>query len=150
MGAKKKRDLLIPEEKYDTDFQPFTGFYEYHVKGRTIPVKLLDIQGFGVDLKVAKRDELENLDVKSMPLNTIMYSSSRKKNNVKNLMWYIRCLPCHPENIVLEQGNYQLVCSQKKGKTGEKEITMKGTVSCEVWNHFIKELTNKIKENENI
>lgn len=149
MAAKKKLNLLIPEKKYNADFQPFTGFYEYHVKGRKISVKLFDIQDFGVNLIVAKRKELSELDVKSIPLDTIMFSSSEKKNNVKNLMWYIRCLPCHPENIVLKQNCYQLECSQHNRKTDEKDITMKGVVSCDVWNHFIEKLTNKIKENEN-
>lgn len=150
MAAKKKNNLLIPEDKYNTDFQPFTGFYEYHVKGITVSVKLLDIQDFGVNLKIEKREELGKLDVKTIPLNTIMFSSSRQKNNVKNLMWYIRCLPCHPENIVLEQDYYILLCSQNNKEKGKKEITMKGIVSCNVWSHFIEKLTKHIKENENI
>ena len=149
MKTKKKCNLLIPEEKYNTDFQPFTGFYEYHVKGKRISVELLDIQNFGVNLRIAKREELGKLDIKTIPLNTIVFSSSKKKNNVKNLMWYIRCLPCHPENIVLEQNYYRLVCSQKNKETDKKDITMKGIVTCDVWNHFIKELTNQIKTNEN-
>ena len=65
-------------------------------------------------------------------------------------MWYIRCLPCHPENISYKQECYQLHCSQKNNKNGKISFTMKGVVSCDVWPQFIEKLQNKIIENENI
>ena len=146
--AKRQKQLLIPEEKYNTDFQPVTGFYEYHVKNKTISVSLSEIQGFGVNLQVAKQGELDELDINTLPINTIRFSSSKKKKNVKNLMWYIRCLACHPENIDCKQKIYQFHCSRKDKKTDKISFTMKGNVSCNVWPQFIETLTNKIIENE--
>ena len=30
--VKKQKGPLIPEEKYNTDFRPITGFYDFHIK----------------------------------------------------------------------------------------------------------------------
>ena len=144
----KKKKCLIPEEMYNKDFQPFTGFFEYHAKNRTVPVSLSEIQEFGVKLEVVNREVLNKLD--TIPINTIKFSSSKKKRNVNNLMWYFRCLPCHPENINISNNQkcYQLQCCRNDNKTGEKVICMKGLVACDVWSSFIKDVTDKIVEYE--
>ena len=66
-------------------------------------------------------------------------------HNIKNLMWYFRCLPCHPDNIKTIELNgvnyYYLTCNKKS-------YAMKGFVACDVWSKFIKKLTDKIQKYE--
>lgn len=151
MGTRKKR-LLISEENYNSDFAPLSGFYNYHVKGKDISVSLDEIQGFGVTLEPKKRQEIANVNSNSLVINTILFSSSKKKNNVKNLIWTIRCLVAHPENIEEKSINgvkyYNIFCSTKDKETGKVIPTMKGLVACGLWPKFTEQLINKIKEEE--
>lgn len=149
----RKKNLLIPEEKFKSDFAPLSGFYNYHIKGKDISVALDEIQGFGVSLKPYKLKDIANITDNSLPVNTIAFSSSKKKNNVKNLTWaIIRCLVAHPENIIEKEVNgikcYRILCSTKNNKTGKITQTMKGLVSCEIWPKFTEQLINKITEKE--
>ena len=150
--SKPKKNYLIPEERFKQDFAPLSGFYDYHVKGKIIDVALNEIQGFGVSLVPKQREEIAKLNSDSLSVNSIFFSSSKKKNNVKNLMWTIRCLVAHPENISEKIVNdvkcYSITCNTKDNKTGRVIPTMKGLVSCEVWQHFTKQLCNKIIEKE--
>lgn len=83
----RKKNLLVPEESFKSDFVPLSGFYNYHVKGKDISIKLDDIQGFGVVLEPKKRKEIAHVNENALVTNTIMFSSSKKKYNVKNLLW---------------------------------------------------------------
>lgn len=146
----RKKKLLIPEENYKSDFAPLSGFYNYHVKGKDISVSLDEIQGFGVTLEPKKRQEIANVNVNSLMTNTIIFSSSKKKYNVKNLIWTIRCLVAHPENIEEKSINgvkyYNICCSTKDKITGKVIPTMKGLVARDLWPKFTEQLINKIKE----
>ena len=150
--SKPKKNYLIPEERFKQDFAPLSGFYDYHVKGKNIAVALNEIQGFGVSLDPKKRGKIANVNSDSLEVNSIYFSSSKKKDNVKNLMWTIRCLVAHPENISEKIVNdvkcYSINCGTKDKKTGNVIPTMKGLVSCEVWQQFTKQLCNKIIEKE--
>ena len=86
--VKKQKGLLIPEEKYNTDFRPITGFYDFHIKKKDISVPLSEIQRFGVNLQVAKRDELGKLDINTLPINTIKFSSSKKRFTVNTFSYF--------------------------------------------------------------
>ena len=144
------KNNLIPERLFEKDFKEFTGFYDYHVKKQKISLALNDIQGFGVELKVTKPDEIQKMVDNSLAINTIYFSSSKKKNNVKNLMWTIRCLTSHPENIselMFENIKcYKIYCTRKTN--GIKQETMKAIIACDIWKEFIKNITTKIIENE--
>lgn len=142
MANKKK--LLIPEEKYKSDFEPFTGFYDYHIKDKCVSMNLDMVKNFGVSLIPCKYTNIKTLDINSVPVNTIMFSSSKKKNNIKNLMWYIRCLHCHPENIREVQIGTTIYYQIQNLKTGK----LKGVVEVNVWINFIKNITQKIIDNE--
>lgn len=138
----KNRKFLISEEKFKSDFESLMSFFTYHVQKHDISLKLSDIQDLGVKLEVRKEKEVKDLNVKSVPINTIIFSSSKKSRNIHNLMWYMRCLPCHAENIE-EVDVDDVKCYQIQNlKTGR----LKGLVSCEVWSQFIEKLTNKIAE----
>lgn len=146
--------LLIPEEKYIADFEPFIRFYAYHVKKKKIAIPLIDIGALGVNLEPKKqRKDIAIIDLNALLPNNIYFSSSKKKENVKNLMWYIRCLAHHPENIEIVVLNgvehYKLWCTCKDNKSKTIIYTMKGLVECNVWSIFINGLIAKIKENEN-
>lgn len=149
----RKKNLLIPEEKFKSDFAPLSGFYNYHIKGKDISIALDEIQGFGVSLKAHKLKNIANITDSSLPVNSIAFSSSKKKNNVKNLTWaIIRCLVAHPENIIEKDVNgtmcYSICCCAKNSKTGKRVPTMKGLVACEIWPKFTEQLINKIAEKE--
>lgn len=149
----RKKNLLIPEEKFKSDFAPLFGFYNYHIKGKDITVALDEIQGFGVSLEPHDLGDIANITDNSLPVNTIAFSSSKKKYNVKHLTWaIIRCLVAHPENIVEKDVNgtkcYSILCSTKNNKTGKIIPTMKGLVACEIWPKFTEQLINKITEKE--
>lgn len=150
MSTHKK--MLISEEKYNADFAPLSGFYKYHVEGKSISVKLDDVQGFGVRLEPKKRKELANGKTDPFIVNTIKFSSSKKKNNVKNLMWTIRCLVAHPENISEKTVNgvkcYSICCSTIDKNTSKAIPTMKGLVACELWPDFVNKLMSIIKDRE--
>ena len=91
---------MIPEEKFNADFGPIVSFYAFHVKKKSIPISLNDIGMFGVNLEAKKHiKDIEQIDMNAIVPNAIYFSSSKKKHNVKNLMWYIRCSAHHPENI---------------------------------------------------
>lgn len=149
-----KQKLLILENEYEKDFKPIVGFYSYHVKGRNIVVKLKDIDCLGVAIEARKQEkDIALIDINTLSTNVLYFSSSKKNRNVKNLMWYIRCLVHHPENIekVTLNGKeyYKLWCGHKDSKTGLIVPNMKGLIECSVWPNFIKGLTDKIIENEN-
>ena len=149
MGTKKKK-ALIPEENFKSDFAPLSGFYDYHVKNKTISLSLDEVQGMGVLLKAMRRSEMAELESEELDVNTICFSSSQRNKNVKNLFWTIRCLVAHPENIKeVEIGGvkcYSIFCTTKEND--KRILTMKGVVNCNVWSSFIKQITNKIKETE--
>ena len=145
---------MIPEELFEKDFKPLAGFYDYHVKRRKIPLALKDIQDLGVDLTARRQstDPISEIEHDDLPTNTIVFSSSRKNQNVKNLMWTIRCLTAHPENIdIVNVGKkkcYKIICFRKQGDSSIP--IMKGLISCDTWPVFISQLINKLKEiNEN-
>ncbi len=144
--SKKKCKFLIPEKTYKKDFLPYAGFFEYHIRKKNVPLKLSDAQGWGVQLEVKSKQEVDGQDIKQLSVNSIIFTSTHRKENIRNLMWYIRCLPCHPDNIKTRKVNdtkcYQIRCSTKR-------YAMKGLVACDVWPDFIKSLTNKIIEDEN-
>ena len=148
----RKKKLLIPEEKFKSDFAPLSGFYNYHIKGKDISVSLDEIQGFGVSLEAHKQKDIANITENSLSVNTIKFSSTKKKYNVKNLTWTIRCLVAHPENIIEKEVNgikcYSICCSKKNNVTGKKTPTMKGLIACEIWPKFTEQLINKITEKE--
>lgn len=146
-------NLLIPETKFIADFEPFIRFYAYHVKKKKITIPLIDINKHGINLEAKKqRKDIAIIDLNALQPNAIYFSSSKKKNNVKNLMWYIRCLAHHPENIefVVLNGveHYKLWCTYKDSKSKSTIYTMKGLVACDVWSIFINELIAKITQNE--
>ncbi len=145
------KSYLIPEELFEKDFKKFTGFYDYHVKNKVIPLSLNEIQGLGVNLKIKTPIDIQQLTDNLLTINTIYFSSSKKKENVKNLMWTIRCLTAHPENIsefICEDTKcYKIYCTRKNN--GVKQETMKGIIACDKWNEFINNITTKIIENEN-
>lgn len=140
---------LIAQEKYDKDFAPLAGFYTYHVQNKKLPISLDELQDFGVHLEAVNIEDVARVDEKTLPLNTIVFSSSKKNNNAKNLTWStIRCLVSHPENIEEIENDgircYKLKCSSKKG---DKIVpTMKGVVACDVWPDFTKKLQKIIEE----
>ena len=152
----KKKKLLIPENKFKSDFAPLVGFYDYHIKKKSIPIKLNYIQDMGVRLKVIKkRCDFAEIDEEEISVNTIIFSSSKKKNNVKNLFWNLRCIVAHPENIEEVKINdvlcYKIICITKDKETKLTIPTMKGIISCDVWSIFIKQLMDKILNiNENV
>ena len=145
---------LIPEEKFVADFEPFIKFYAYHVRNKTIAIPLIDIGALGVNLEAKKqRKDIATIDLNALQPNNIYFSSSKKKENVKNLMWCIRCLAAHhPENVEIVVLNgaecYKLWCTHKDNKSKRTVYTMKGLVECNVWSIFINGLIAKIKENE--
>ena len=59
--AKRKRPL-IPQEDFDRDFAPLSGFYDYHVIRKRIPIRLNEIQKFGIHLDALKEPEIANVD----------------------------------------------------------------------------------------
>ena len=148
MLMRKKKKLLIPEENYKSDFAPLSGFYNYHVKGKDISISLNEIQGFSVTLEPKKRQEIANVSSDSLVIYTIIFSSSKKKNDGKNLIWTIRCLDAHPENIEEKSVNgvkfYNICCSTKDKKTGKVIPTMKGLVACDLWPNITEQIINKI------
>ena len=81
--SKPKKNYLIPEERFKQDFAPLSGFYDYHVKGKNIAVALNEIQGFGVSLDPKKRGKIANVNSDSLEVNSIYFSSSKKKDNGK-------------------------------------------------------------------
>lgn len=144
---------MIPEEKFNADFGPIVSFYAFHVKKKSILISLNDIGMFGVNLEAKKHiKDIEQIDMNAIVPNAIYFSSSKKKHNVKNLMWYIRCSAHHPENIEIVNINgveyYKLWCGRKDNIKKTIASTMKGLVACDVWPDFIKGLTNKIIEDE--
>ena len=149
MSAKKKK-YLIPEETFKSDFAPLTGFYDYHIKKKQILVSLDEVQNMGVTLKPMKRKEIADVDSKDLAVNTICFSSIKRKRYVKNLFWTLRCLVAHPENIRIKTVNgkkcYSIYCTTKDN---DKLVpTMKGIISCEIWPRFTEQIINKIKEKE--
>ena len=149
---KRKKKLLIAEEKFKSDFAPLAGFYDYHIKGKKISVDLADIQEYGIALTPQTLKDIASIDDDAISVNTINFSSTKKKQNVKNLAWAIRCLISHPENIKEKEVKgtkcYYICCSMKNRKTGVKSPTMKGLVACDLWTIFTGQLINKIKEKE--
>ena len=145
---------MISEKKFNEDFAPIVGFYNYHIRNKKINIKLSDLQQFGVQLKPEKISNIEDITEEEIPLNTILFSSSKKNNNVKNLMWAIRCVAHHPENVcIIRKKNhnyYRLRCLRKDNKNKNSRKTMQGLVSCELWNEFIEKIKNRIKEYEKI
>lgn len=155
MTTKKKncKNLLIPENDYEKDFGFIVGFYAYHVKNKDIAVSLSDISNLGVNIEAKKKKkEIELIDINMLSTNVIYFSSTEKKKNVKNLMWCIRCLAHHPENIEIVNQNgtafYKLWCGHKDNIKGVVIPTMLGLVDCNVWPNFIRGLMDKITENE--
>lgn len=144
---------LIPEKQFTKDFEPIISFYAYHVKNKIIKIPLNDLSILGLSLNVKKLNEIASIDMNTLQPNVIFFSSSSKKKNVKNLMWYIRCLSHHPENVEIIVLNgveyYKFHCTKKNNKTKIITYTMKGLVECNVWKSFINGLIAKIKENEN-
>lgn len=144
---------MIPEEKFNADFGPIVSFYAFHIKKKSIPISLNDIGMFGVNIEAKKNiKDIEQIDMNAVVPNVIFFSSSKKKYNVKNLMWNIRCLAHHPENIEIVNINgvkcYKLWCSRKNKIRNTIAPTMKGLIACDAWPIFIKCLTDKITENE--
>ena len=148
----KKKKFLIPEEKYLSDFSPLAGFYDYHIKSKGVEIPLEIIQGLGVNLIPKRQNDVAKIQDNDINVNTIVFSSSKKKHNVKNLAWCIRCLVSHPENIeIVNVDNricYRLRCSKKKNNTDKYITTMKGLIDCAVWSDFVKKWMDTIKENE--
>lgn len=150
----KKKRLLIPEEMYNSDFAPFASFYSYHVKGKILSVALDEIQGNGVALYAEKkRKKVENVDTKTLPVNTIIFASSKKNCNVKNMIWdIIRCTVAHPENIqqVDKDGTkcYELTCTIQDKYTKKIVPTMKGIIACDLWPVFANRVMEIIKKKE--
>ena len=137
----KKKKCLISERAYNKDFSHLASFWAYYVKKRELPISLNEIQNFGVHIEVKNRIDLGKMSFSKLPHNTIFFTSTRKKLNVKNLMWNIRCLVAHPENI------REVKFEDKKFYRKTKKIvhTMKGLIQCDMWPLFIKKLTEKIK-----
>lgn len=155
MNKAIKQQLSILENEYEKDFKPIVGFYSFHVKSKNITIKLKNIAHLGVTIEARKQEkDIALIDINTFSTNVIYFSSSKKSKNVKNLMWYIRCLAHHPENIEKVTLNgieyYKLWCGHKDNKTGLMVPNMKGLVECSVWPNFIKGLTEKIIEDENI
>ena len=150
-----KSTPTIPEEVFIKDFKPMAGFYDFHVKKRKIKLSLKDLNVMGVELKPKKQMKIAEVILEEMPLNTIVFSSSKKSQNVKNLMWTFRCLTAHPENIeIVTIGGreyYKIIC-WKKQKDSNIPI-MKGIVSSNEWPMFIDRIQSSIikvedKDNE--
>lgn len=141
--------ISIMEEDFLRDFKPLSGFYKFHVKGKSIPLKIEDIQSFGVKTTPHSRDEMQKIEWEMVLPNSIDFSSWRKSENIKNLMWTLRCLESHPENIRKTKINgtdfYVIECSTKNHRTNELFPTMKGIISCEIWPSFRDKLTQTIK-----
>ena len=148
--SKMKKKILIPEEKFQHDFKPLAGFFDYHVKSKNIKIPLEKFQEFGVNLIPQKPPKMAKIPQKDVAINSIVFSSSRKSNNVKNLAWYIRCLVSHPENISIDNMDgkacYRLYCSKKVDNKDDYSITMQGLVDCEIWAEFAKKWMNTILE----
>lgn len=142
------KELLIPEEKFQKDFSFLAGFYDYHVKGKKLAISLSEIQQYGVDLYPKKLNDIANLKYDDIPSNSIIFSSSKKSKNVKNLMWAIRCLVSHPENIEIierdEKNYYKIICFMKRNSIVLPN--MKGIISCDIWEKFVRKLCERIKE----
>lgn len=149
MSTKKKK-YLIPEETFKSDFAPLTVFYDYHIKKKQISVSLDEVQHMGVTLKPMKRKEIANVDINDLEINTICFSSTKRKYYVKNLFWTLRCLVAHPENIRIKTVNgekcYSIYCTTKEDD--RLVPMMNGIVSCEIWPRFTEQIINIIKEKE--
>ncbi len=142
----------ITEKAFLRDFKPLSGFYDFHVRCKRIHLGIEDVQNFGVRVTPHSRTEMQQLEWGMVQLNSIDFSSWRRSHNIKNLMWALRCLESHPENIKQTNINgtdfYIIECFKKNHRTNEIHSTMKGIISCEIWPSFREKLTNLIKNKQ--
>ena len=142
----------ISETNFKNDFKPLSGFFGFHVKNKKITLKNEDIQLMGLKVTPHSCVEMGKKRWVNIQPNSIEYSSSKKSQNVKNLMWAFRCLEAHEENIKeVSIGGipyYRIEGYSKNNKFHVRLPILMGYVECSKWKPYIDSVMNLIKKSE--
>ena len=141
------------EDVVNLSFKDKTRLYKFHVDKKKITLQNEDMQCYGIKVRPHSSQEMSKLVWKDIQLNNIEYSSSRKSQNVRHLIWAFRCLNAHSENIKEGFKNgipcYRIEGYSKNNMKHKRLPILMGYVELNRWKPFIEEIMNKIKNQSN-